>query len=191
MKPDDLNDMVSADEEANVLTPDNPHLSQLINGSLDDPDSLSENDRDGQVEDQSPPDSIPILASTCKMGVLDPVPDDVAALVEASIADNTRRAYRSDLAHFVARGGTLPAEPALVASYLAAHAETLSVATLVRRIATISKAHEARGLPNPCRSEIVRAHCAASSARGGSLSAKLSRCCERTCFGFWMPWARV
>jgi integrase len=31
------------------------------------------------------------------------------------------------------------------------------VATLVRRIATISKAHEARGLPNPCRSEIVRA----------------------------------
>ena len=78
-------------------------------------------------------------------------------MVEASIADNTRRAYRSDLDHFAAWGGTLPAEPALVASYLAAHAETLSVATLVRRIATISKAHEARGLPNPCRSEIVRA----------------------------------
>jgi len=87
----------------------------------------------------------------------DSVPDDVAALVEASIADNTRRAYRSDLAHFAAWGGQVPAEPALVASYLAAHAETLSVATLVRRIATISKAHEARGLPNPCRSEFVRA----------------------------------
>ena len=87
----------------------------------------------------------------------DVVPDEVAALVEASIADNTRRAYRSDLDHFAAWGGTLPAEPALVASYLAAHAETLSVATLVRRIATVSKAHEARGLPNPCRSEIVRA----------------------------------
>ena len=27
----------------------------------------------------------------------------------------------------------------------------------VRRIATISKAHQARGLPNPCRSEIVSA----------------------------------
>jgi site-specific recombinase XerC len=40
-----------------------------------------------------------------------------------------------------------------VASYLAAHAEKLSVATL----ATISKAHEAREPPNPCRSEIVRA----------------------------------
>jgi len=89
--------------------------------------------------------------------MLDPVPDAVAALVEASIADNTPRAYRSDLAHFAAWGGTLPSEPALVASYLAAHAETLSVATLVRRIATISKAHEATGLPNPCQSEIVRA----------------------------------
>jgi integrase len=49
------------------------------------------------------------------------------------------------------------AEPATVASYIAAHAATLSVATLVRHLATISKAHEARGLPNPCRSEIVRA----------------------------------
>ncbi len=97
------------------------------------------------------------FAGTCKLATSDPIPDEVAALVEASIADNTRRAYRSDLDHFSAWGGTLPAEPALVASYLAMHAETLSVATLVRRIATISKAHEARGLPNPCRSEIVRA----------------------------------
>ncbi len=30
---------------------------------------------------------------------------------------------------------------------------TLSVATLVRRIASISKAHEARNVSNPCRSE--------------------------------------
>jgi hypothetical protein len=45
----------------------------------------------------------------------------------------------------------------MVADYLAEHADALSVATLVRRVATISKAHEARGLPNPCRSEIVRA----------------------------------
>jgi site-specific recombinase XerD len=87
----------------------------------------------------------------------DRVPGEVAALVEASIADSTRRAYRTDLAHFAAWGGQLPAEPALVASYLAAHAQTLSVATLVRRIATLSKSHEARGLPNPCRAEIVRA----------------------------------
>ena len=45
----------------------------------------------------------------------------------------------------------------MVASYLAAHAETLSVATLVRRLASISKAHEARGVANPVRHELVKA----------------------------------
>jgi integrase len=44
-----------------------------------------------------------------------------------------------------------------VASYLADHAGTLTVATLVRRIASISKAHAARGLENPVRSELVKA----------------------------------
>src|SRR5208337_1900354 len=96
-------------------------------------------------------------AGVCTLGAPDPVPGQVAALVEASIADSTRRACRTDLAHFADWGGQVPAEPAVVASYLAAHAEMLSVATLVRRIATLSKAHQARGLPNPCRSEIVRA----------------------------------
>ena len=73
----------------------------------------------------------------------------VADLVKNSVAANTRRAYRSDLGHFAAWGGQLPAEPTLVASYLAAYAETLSVATLVRRIATISNASFASGWPPP------------------------------------------
>ena len=142
--------------EGGVLTSDNPHLSQLTNGPPDDPDCLSNEGGEGPVEDQTPPDSISFRAVDCTKAP-DSIPDKVAALVQASIADNTRRAYRSDLDHFAAWGGALPAEPALVASYLAAHAEILSVATLVRRIATISKAHEARGLPNPCLFEIVRA----------------------------------
>jgi integrase len=87
----------------------------------------------------------------------DAIADRVADLIENSISDNTRRAYRSDLAHFQDWGGQLPADPEAVASYLAAHAQTLGVSTLVRRLATISKAHEARGLPNPCRSKLVRA----------------------------------
>jgi integrase len=33
----------------------------------------------------------------------------------------------------------------------------LSIATLVRRLASLSKAHDARGLPNPTRSPLVRA----------------------------------
>ncbi len=68
-----------------------------------------------------------------------------------------RQAYRSDLAHFTTWGGQLPAAPKMVARYLADHADTLAPASLARRVATLSKAHEANGLPNPCRSEIVRA----------------------------------
>ena len=121
----------------------------------------------------------------------DPVSDEVAALVEASIADSTRRAYRSDLDHFAAWGGTLPAEPPLVASYLAAHAETLSVATLVRRIATISKAHEARGMPNPCRSEVVRATLRGVKRTRGVAQREAKPLLREDLFGSWTPWARA
>jgi hypothetical protein len=74
------------------------------------------------------------------------VPDNVGTLIRDSLSVNTQRAYLSDIAHFEGWGGTVPTSPAVVASYLAGHHETLSVATLVRRIASISKAHEARGL---------------------------------------------
>ncbi len=54
-------------------------------------------------------------------------------------------------------GGSLPAGPETVAAYLAAHAERLTVATLTRRLAALSKAHQAHGLSNPIGSELVRA----------------------------------
>lgn len=85
------------------------------------------------------------------------VPELVAGFVRDSLAENSRRAYLSDLAQFVGWGGSIPATAETVASYLAAHADRLSVATLVRRIASISKAHRARGLPSPTASELVRA----------------------------------
>jgi integrase len=128
------------------LTRDNTHLSRLTIEVAEGLDTAPSDGLTSLIEGQS-----------CAINCMSELPDDVVGLVEKSISDNTRRAYRADLAHFEAWGGQLPADPGAVASYLAAHAETLSVATLVRRVATISKAHEARGLPNPCRSEIVRA----------------------------------
>lgn len=115
---------------AELLTPDNPSLSRVTKAEI---------------------------AHFCASNVISGAHTDVADYVRASISESTRRAYQSDLAHFKTWGGGVPASPAIVASYLAAHAEELSVATLVRRVATLSKAHETRGLPNPCRSEIVRA----------------------------------
>src|ERR1700724_3809322 len=47
---------------------------------------------------------------------------DVEAYVQAGIAPATQRAYRADLNHFEAWGGTIPATEALVATYLAHHA---------------------------------------------------------------------
>jgi integrase len=84
------------------------------------------------------------------------LPDAIARYVRASLADNTRRAYLSDLAHFENWGGHIPASAETIARYLAAHAGTFHIATLVRRIASISKAHQARGASNPTRSELVR-----------------------------------
>lgn len=47
---------------------------------------------------------------------------DVSDYLRASLSDNSRRAYRADLAHFLAWGGTIPANPETVAIYLAAYA---------------------------------------------------------------------
>jgi integrase len=81
----------------------------------------------------------------------------VEHFIRESLSENTRVAYRADLAHFTAWGGGLPAKADLIARYLADHANTLAPASLARRVATISKVHGANGWPNPCQSEVVRA----------------------------------
>jgi integrase len=76
--------------------------------------------------------------------------------LRAALSDATRRAYRSDLRRFLASGGTLPATPEQVATYLAAHAQTHKPATLARWRVAIGRAHAAKGLPDPTRTELVR-----------------------------------
>lgn len=50
----------------------------------------------------------------------------------------------------------MPCGPELVARYIAEHGESLAPASLERRLASISVAHAAKGLPSPTRSELVR-----------------------------------
>lgn len=85
------------------------------------------------------------------------MPNSVAAFIRDSLAENTRKAYLSDLGEFEQWGGSIPASAEMVAAYLADRADTLAVATLIRHLASISKAHQVRGLSNPVRSELVRA----------------------------------
>lgn len=76
--------------------------------------------------------------------------------MRASIADNTRRAYQSDLRHFIDWGGAVPATDVMIADYLATYAGTLSVATLSRRVASIAKAHTSKGLQSPTVSDLIK-----------------------------------
>ncbi len=76
--------------------------------------------------------------------------------LRAATSENTRRAYRADLRHFVDWGGTIPTTDVVVAEYIARHAGELAVSTLTRRLAAISKAHTAQGLPTPTVSDLVR-----------------------------------
>jgi hypothetical protein len=114
---------------AETLTRDNPYLSRLTMAQLG------------------------VSAINCTASL----PNSVAAFIRDSLAENTRKAYLSDLREFEQWGGSIPASAEMVAAYLADRANTLAVATLIRHLASISKAHQARGLSNPVRSELVRA----------------------------------
>lgn len=82
--------------------------------------------------------------------------EKVQNYIRESLAENTRAAYLSDLKHFEQWGGQIPASPEMVANYLAVFADALTVATLSRRLAALSKAHRSLGLSNPTSSEIVK-----------------------------------
>lgn len=81
---------------------------------------------------------------------------DIRHYVEQALSDNTRKAYRNDLAHYTAWGGNIPAGPEQVSAYLTAHAGILSIATLQRRLVSITKAHTMQGYPDPAQSDLVR-----------------------------------
>jgi site-specific recombinase XerD len=95
-------------------------------------------------------------SQVCAINCTSPEPSTVADYIRESLAKNTRVAYLSDLAHFEGWGGRIPATPETIAEYLVAHADTLSVATLNRRLAALSKVHRSRGFSNPTTVEVVK-----------------------------------
>lgn len=87
----------------------------------------------------------------------EPLTDEATDLLRHSLASATERALRGDLAHFQDWGGSVPSTPATICAYVGDHAGHHAVATIQRRVASISKAHEMAGMPNPVRAEIVKA----------------------------------
>ena len=89
------------------------------------------------------------------MGTL-PV-NQVQDYITASLSDGTRSAYQADLRKFISWGGVVPAVPELVARYLSALAGKNKAATLQRALVAVSKAHTAQALPDPTKSDLVKA----------------------------------
>lgn len=95
------------------------------------------------------PAPIPVATTVPTLG-LEAVAARAAGLAGQARAANTVRAYRSDWTHFsgwcACQGlDPLPAAPATVGLYVAAHADALSVATLSRRLSSIAAAHRLAG----------------------------------------------
>jgi integrase len=140
---------------------------------------------DDQESDQAT-EATPAADETSSGGTALALPSEATALVlieetveqakeyaKASQAENTQRAYKSDLADFTryceAHGfDPLPASPQTVALYLTDLSSTksvrsnsgemveASVATVLRRMVAIAQAHKRAGLPNPINDPHVR-----------------------------------
>ena len=90
-----------------------------------------------------------------------PLLEQAREFLRQAKAENTRRAYRSDWAHFdvwcSGQGmSALPAAEKTLALYFTELAATHKVSTLQRRLASISQAHLTAGFESPSRGAIVR-----------------------------------
>lgn len=105
---------------------------------------------DTQTFEVSPADWVAVPATAAPLGV--------AELIEHGLSENTRRAYRSDLASFRSWGGEIPTSPEQLAEYIADQGNRLNPSTIRRRIQAIGAAHSAVSpLDHPHHHPMVRA----------------------------------
>lgn len=74
----------------------------------------------------------------------------------AATSDNTRRAYRSAIRHFLAWGGTLPSNERAIIAYLLAYAQSLNPRTLALRLTALAQWHTSQGFTDPTATVMVR-----------------------------------
>ncbi len=76
--------------------------------------------------------------------------------ITAATSHNTRKAYRSDIAHYETWGGKLPATPEYLLAYLHAFAPTLNSRTLNRRLIALKQWHVYQQFPDPTEHPSVK-----------------------------------
>lgn len=76
--------------------------------------------------------------------------------IHAATSDNTRNAYKTDIRHFIAWGGSLPTSTDVVMHYLHQHAESLNPRTLMRRLTALKNWHQYQGFNDPTAHSVIR-----------------------------------
>lgn len=76
--------------------------------------------------------------------------------ITAATSQNTRKAYRSDIAHYETWGGKLPASPEYLLAYLHAFATSLNPRTLGRRLVALKQWHVYQQFPDPTLNPTVK-----------------------------------
>jgi site-specific recombinase XerD len=104
---------------------------------------------------------LPDRSTNTEIGTLAEIADRASSFVQQSKARNTVRAYRADWAHFeewcrTHGQASLPASPECVALYVTDLAETHKTATIIRRISSISQAHQFAAFESPTQAAKVR-----------------------------------
>lgn len=74
----------------------------------------------------------------------------------AATSDNTRRAYQSDIRHFIDWGGLLPTSAEIIMNYLQQYATNLNPRTLVRRLTALKNWHTYQGFTDPTAHPLIR-----------------------------------
>ncbi len=80
----------------------------------------------------------------------------LSSYIEAATSQNTRKAYRQDIQHFIAWGGLLPTNVNVVIRYLHDHADILNSRTLSRRLTALKHWHTYQEFPDPTDHPLVR-----------------------------------
>lgn len=96
------------------------------------------------------------LALATQKEITEPKPGSIHAYIQAATSQNTRRAYQSDIRHFIAWGGLLPTSPDVLLRYLQESAASLNPRTLKRRLVAIKHWHTYQGFSDPTMHPLVK-----------------------------------
>jgi integrase len=96
------------------------------------------------------------LTLVAQKEITEPTPGSIHAYIQAATSQNTRRAYQSDIRHFISWGGLLPTSTDVLLRYLQEHAASLNPRTLKRRLVAIKHWHTYQGFSDPTMHPLVR-----------------------------------